>query len=667
LVFLEAEIIDEEEMNRILAATSLLIYAFFVPLFSSAQENGSISAEAFGALPEILSVQISPDGNKILILKTINGEIVIVTKMLGEDTIEENIIPYDDGIFNWAIWVSNDRILASVKFEGHEDRAKNLRVSSQRRLLSMTWDGNDMINPNRFRKRGRTNRAFSRRQPQLQDRLIDILKDDPDHVLVQMDIDRLGEPAVYKLNIKTKKRTRVLKGRRSVDYWMTDQNHDVRYGEGFVELKGSRGVRHVAYYRKSINEKWITLFDYDETDEPRPFYFEGFTKDDAVVYITANDEMGNRALYTYNVDSHKKINKIAGDSDYDIVDVAIGEDYELEYYSYYRDKPDIVRLKNHGKILDQITDEVFNGLSVSISSHSKDKNKVILNVSSPKMPATFYYLDISTKELNKIGQSYGGIDQSKLSMKEPITYIARDGVEIPGYLSRPASGALNSPTIILPHGGPMARDGWSFDYWTQYLTTRGYAVLQMNYRGSTGYGEEFRRMGYHEWGRKMLYDINDGAKWMIEQGYSDREKICIMGGSYGGYAALQSIVLGEVEYKCSVAFAPVSHIQGLMQSLKNAPGFKSYKSYVESEEWSLNEASPSFNIDKINIPVLLFHGSKDMSVPIVQSRGFRDRMESADKELKYIEFEDGDHFLSDEKHRMKFLMETGKFLSEHLK
>lgn len=654
-------------MKRLLSIISVLFFVACGSLYSHAQETESISAEAFGALPEIVSVQISPDGSKILILKTIDGEIVIVTKFLEGENSEENVIKYDDGVFNWAIWASNVRILASVKFDGHEDRAKNLRVSSQRRLLSMTWDGNDILNPNRFRKRGRTNRAFSRRQPQLQDRLIDVLKDDPDHILLQMDIVRPGEPAVYKLNIKTKKRTRVLKGRRSVDYWMTDQNHDVRYGEGFVELKGATGVRHVAFYRKSIDDKWITLFDYDETDEPRPFYFEGFARDDAVIYITANDENGNRALYSYNVDNNTRINKLAGDKDFDIVDVAIDENYELEYYSYYKDKPDIVRLNKLGKKFEQVISELFNGLSVSISSQSKDKNKVILNVSSPNMPTAFYYLDISTKELKKIGQSYAAIDQSKLSMKEPITYLARDGVKIPAYLSRPATGASNSPTVILPHGGPMARDGWSFDYWTQYLTTRGYAVLQMNYRGSTGYGEEFRRLGYHEWGRKMLYDINDGAKWMIDRGYANPEKMCIMGGSYGGYAALQSIVLGEIEYKCSVAFAPVSHIQGLIQSLKDAPGIKSYKSYVESEEWSFDEASPSYNVDRINVPVLLFHGSKDMNVPIVQSRGFRDRMEDANKELKYVEFEDGDHFLSNEKHRIRFLKETGKFLDEHLK
>ena len=191
---------------KLLIALSLMIFVSGGSCYSYAKQHGSISAEAFGTLPEILSVQISPDGTKLLMLKSINDEIVIVTKFIEDETSEENIIRYDDGVFNWVIWTSDDHLLASIKFLGHEDRAMNLRVSSQRRLLSMTWDGKDIINPNRFRKWGQTNLAFSNRQPIIQDHVVDVLKDDPDNILVQMDIKKINVPAVYKLNLKTKKK-----------------------------------------------------------------------------------------------------------------------------------------------------------------------------------------------------------------------------------------------------------------------------------------------------------------------------------------------------------------------------------------------------------------------------------------------------------------------------
>ena len=204
---------------------------FFVLFFitPNALLAKSISAEDFGSIPDVLSVQISPDGSKILMLRNINSKIMLVTRKLGDPEGIENIIPNNDGIYNWAIWASNDRILASVRFRGHEDRGRSLQVKLQRRLVSMTWDGKEQINPLRFEKFDRLRRAFVKRQPQIQDTIVDILKDDPDHILLQLDIDAGDEPAVYKVNIKTRKRSRVIRSRRAVDVWVTDQNQRQSY------------------------------------------------------------------------------------------------------------------------------------------------------------------------------------------------------------------------------------------------------------------------------------------------------------------------------------------------------------------------------------------------------------------------------------------------------
>ena len=306
--------------------------------------------------------------------------------------------------------------------------------------------------------------------------------------------------------------------------------------------------------------------------------------------------------------------------------------------------------------------EHFPDQTVSIDSQSQCKNEIIVSVISPIVPPEYYFMNIIDGTIKRIAQSYQNIDRDKLSPMVPVSYQARDGLEIPAYLSLPKEKKQNLPAIILPHGGPMARDGWNFDYWVQFLTTRGYAVFQMNYRGSTGYGETFRKAGYHEWGGKMLDDIDDGANWMIAQGFADPDNICIMGASYGGYAALQNSARGGVDYKCAVAFAPISNISALMHHLRNINGFQAYLEYVDSDEWTFEEASPSSNIDKINIPVLVMHGSNDLSVTVMQSRSFYKSMKEAGKDIRYVEFEGGGHFLISEKFRMQLLSEIEIFL-----
>lgn len=644
-----------------------VVFLVLIQLPSLAQQSLSISADAFGSLPEIYSVKISPDGDRILTLEKRDGEIILITRSLNDQAATENLITLERGQYNWAEWVSNDRIIASYRYAGHADRDASLRLQLQRRLLSIVWDGSEIFNPHRFRRAGRLVGSVGPRQPQLQDVVIDMLKDDPEHILIQMDVDKVLEPAVYKLNVRTKRRSRVLQSRRIIDFWMTDQDHVVRYGEGTSIQRRKDEVRHVAQYRKSLNEKWITLFDYDEVKDDRPFYFEGFSEDTNVIYIMADGENNKRGLYTFDVNSKEIIEKIAGSDDYDIVDVSFDDNKRLEYYQYYRERPYFVRFDQEGKYLDKYFAEKFPGQTVTVENKSRDKKKIIFKVTSPTEPGTYYILDRNNDQYQQLGEIYQKLDKDKLSPMEPIIYQARDGLEIPAYLSLPKTGGSEKfPTIIMPHGGPMARDGWRFDYWTQFLNARGIAVLQMNYRGSTGYGEDYRKLGYHEWGRKMLEDINDGTKWMIEQGYADPERVCIMGGSYGGYAALQTNVKDGSLYKCAVVFAPITNLTGLINTMERNEGFKIYEDYLRSDDWTFDQASPLENIDKINLPILLFHGDRDLNSPVRQSRSFYNKMDKAGKNIKYIELEDGDHFLSNEEHRIEFLKEVEKFLEEYL-
>lgn len=644
----------------------LCAQAVFVSV--NAQTIEPISANSLGALPQIRSVKISPGGDKILMLKNIDGEIKLITRVLSAPPSNEHIISAQKGDFNWAEWTSNDHFLASYRYINGKGGGDKRTVRLERRLQSMTWDGKNIINPVRStNNRGFFDQVFIE-QPQIQDTVIDMLKDDPDHILLQLDKENDKKFAVYKVNIHTKKRVRILRSKRNVDWWITDHNHVIRYGEGVMNLYRGEKIRRRAFYRTSENDDWIQLFEYDEVTQERPFYFAGFTESPNVIYVKSNDsETGKLSLFTYDIEKTKILKKISGYLNFDIDSVFTDDDGKLEFHTYYDERPKYSHYQEDGIALIKEIEDQFPSMAYSIINKSKDKRKVIVYVTAPQNPGSFYLYDIDEDNWTLLGEKFPAVNTEYLSEMKEITYTARDGLKITGYLSRPAgSEGKRLPMIIMPHGGPQSRDTWRFDYWTQFLTSRGYGVLQMNFRGSLGYGEEFRDLGYREWGGKMLDDINDATKWAIKNEFADPNRICIAGASYGGYAALQGVVKDGSLYKCSISFAPVTDLTTFMVSLEDAVGYQSYVDYVKSEELSYDEASPAQNLDRLNIPVLLMHGTDDANVPVVQSRDFYKKMKDARKNITYIEFEKGDHSLSDQKYRIQFLKEIEIFLEKYL-
>jgi dipeptidyl aminopeptidase/acylaminoacyl peptidase len=254
-----------------------------------------------------------------------------------------------------------------------------------------------------------------------------------------------------------------------------------------------------------------------------------------------------------------------------------------------------------------------------------------------------------------------------------VTYSARDGLEIPAYLSLPP-GAMNPPqrllpAIVLPHGGPIAQDVAAFDPWVQLLTNRGFAVLQMNFRGSTGYGREFRTSGFKQWGQAMQDDVTDGTRWLIEQGLADPEKICIFGGSYGGYAALMGAVRESGLYTCAVSLNGVSDLIALMDHQRRYAFYEAAVAHI-GDRWTdrkmLKENSPVNRADEIKIPVLLVHGTDDRTVPYSQSNAMANALEKADVTYQYLKIENADHSLTRGDHRLEFFTALDKFLGTYL-
>ena len=250
-----------------------------------------------------------------------------------------------------------------------------------------------------------------------------------------------------------------------------------------------------------------------------------------------------------------------------------------------------------------------------------------------------------------------------MAEKQAVNYEARDGLAIEGYLTLPRdAGEGPLPAIIFPHGGPISYDGSGFDYWTQYFASRGYAVLQMNLRGSAGDGYDFMASGLKSWGLEMQNDVEDGTRWLIEEGIADPDRICVVGASYGGYAALMEASRNPDLYQCAVSFAGVTDVAELVTSHKRYGNYDAVREQAGSGFSELRERSPLHNAETIDIPVLLVHGTRDRNVRVRHSQKMAKELEKEGKDVAYLELEDGDHYLSMQENRIAFFRAMDAFL-----
>ena len=301
---------------------------------------------------------------------------------------------------------------------------------------------------------------------------------------------------------------------------------------------------------------------------------------------------------------------------------------------------------------------------------AEDPNKTIIYSESDNNSGTFGYYDFSKDRYDFIAHNYPEIPSEWISPKTKITYKAKDGLEIPAYLTLPPNkDAKNLPLIVMPHGGPHSRDRLGFDWQVSALASRGYAVLQPNFRGSTGYGAAFLEAGYGQWGAKMQTDLSDGVRHLVSQGIVDAKRVAIYGASYGGYAALAGATLDLGVYRCAISIAGVSDIKDMLEFEKSETGSgKSSTVLAWKRSWGvadLKAISPINYIDRVSIPILLIHGKSDTVVPVRQSQRMAKALKSAGKIVDYIELEKEDHWQSRPASRLEMITRIMDFLQKH--
>jgi dipeptidyl aminopeptidase/acylaminoacyl peptidase len=313
--------------------------------------------------------------------------------------------------------------------------------------------------------------------------------------------------------------------------------------------------------------------------------------------------------------------------------------------------------------------------SLTPVSMSQDGRWWLFGVSSPDERGAYWLMDRQTKALTLVADRYPGLPSARLGRRQAYVYTARDGTSIPGYLTRPPAsfGARDLPLLVMPHGGPEARDSLNYDRWAQFFATRGYLVFQPNFRGSTGYGPAWVQAGYGQWGGLMQNDLTDGVESLIRSGEADRSRICIMGASYGGYAALYGGATQPELYRCVVSWAGVSDLAGLVQTELKAHGARSDRyEYARTaigdprtELERLTRASPITYAASYRPPVLLLHGSRDESVPVEQSERMAAALKAAGHDVSLTIVPEG-HVDWSHEHESAALAQIAAFLERNI-
>jgi dipeptidyl aminopeptidase/acylaminoacyl peptidase len=317
----------------------------------------------------------------------------------------------------------------------------------------------------------------------------------------------------------------------------------------------------------------------------------------------------------------------------------------------------------------------FPNKKVSIVDYTPNHRRVIASVQSLSDPEKYLIFDVASDQITPIGSSMPALDNVAMGQIHSTTFKSRDGVDIPVYVTTPPghNDAKNAPTIIFPHGGPASRDVPEFDWWAQFMASRGYVVIQPQFRGSTGFGEAFEQAGKRQWGKRMQDDISDAVAWAVREGVTDVARVCIVGASYGGYAALAGATMTPDLYKCTVSVAGVSDLPQMMREeivdagTARASSVNYWANHVGSDDRAAVEAaSPSRLAANVRTPILLIHGKDDSVVKFAQSRTMANALRAANKPFKLVELAGEDHWLSRGSTRLQMLREIDAFLAENL-
>ncbi|HSG92048.1 MAG TPA: S9 family peptidase [Pseudomonadales bacterium] len=622
------------------------------------------AVEAFARLPPIEGVRLSPDGNRLLMLVAIDGAYHVGLRDLrtGESRILMAADP-DEFRFEACRFANDLRVVCSIRSpielrsgdHGMFLRYLNNGRTIARRLLAVDVDGTNVLQL--------VPRALSRPGRDLvwnavdQGRVLSWLPGDPDHILLQIAREDRVYPSVYRLDIRTNDMTRVLSWRTGVLRWYADDAGEVRFAGGW------RGGTPFALARQ--DDGWIDI-DVATLGGVEPPCLLAFAEDGASAWVLANAGADTRGVHRVSLATGEVLETLFSDPRFDAgglhLDPLSGVPLAV---SFVADRPTLRWLDaSLGARFDAVARALPGAPSrVALMDADDALRRFVLHAEGNGTVPTWYLYDGEARQVVPLARTHAGI--GVVVESTVIRFPARDGLEIPAYLTRPSDASGPLPTVLLPHGGPWARDTGAFDYQVQLLVSRGYVVLQPNYRGSSGYGDDWLRRGFEQWGLAMQDDLMDGLDWLIAEGITDPERVCIVGASYGGYAALVASFRAPERFRCAVAFAGVADLD-VLDNHWRAYGLGDRAAARIQNGPARDRVSPVRHARDIRVPLLIVHGGNDRMVHPEQAEALVAALDAAGRPYRYIAQPGGDHHLSSEADRLQFLAAMDSFLAEHL-
>jgi dipeptidyl aminopeptidase/acylaminoacyl peptidase len=377
---------------------------------------------------------------------------------------------------------------------------------------------------------------------------------------------------------------------------------------------------------------------------------------------------GLRALYSVTLDAQPHEELIYSRTDVDVDSlIQIGRRQHVVGAEYALDSRQAAYFDPNVKSLLGALSKALPQSALGVMESSADEQKMLIFSGSDRDPGVYYIFDRPSKQLQTFLVARGELEGVTLATMKPVSYPASDGTSIPAFLTVPPGkeSAKGLPAIVMPHGGPSSRDHWGFDYLAQFYAARGFAVIQPNYRGSTGYGDAWvAKNGFRSW-PTAIGDVLDAGRWLVHEGIADPAKLAIVGWSYGGYAALQSSVVDPNVFKAVVAIAPVTDLGALKDEFYYWSDYNLISDFVGDGK-TMHEGSPIEHADRIKVPVLLFHGEFDRNVSVNQSKRMAARLQAAGGRCELVTWPDLDHQLEDSAARAQMLRKSDEFLRKEL-
>jgi acetyl esterase/lipase len=656
---------------RVTVAGGLLLSS--LPLLSIA-EPAFDAAKAFGARPRVEYVSLSPDGLSVAYVAATTGQgsVVYVQSLAKGATLATKPILGASGKperLGGCDWVSNQRLVCVIY--GVVANGLLLEPVEVSRLIAINTDGTQM------QLLSTRDNYFTRGFQLGGGNIVDWLPDEDGAVLmtrVYLPDDHTGSHiGSSKRGIAIDRVDTQTLAARTIEQPSDDAVAYISDGRGIIRIMGVKSRRgamggydsgNIAYYyRKADSRDWLPMGEAvgEELNGFRPVAVDH----DANLAYGYKKLDGRLALYTVALDGSLKEELVYARPDVDVGGLnrigrrhrVVGVSYADDFSHYHFLDPDFE------KLLASLAKALPGQPSLRVTDSSMDEGKLLIRAGSDKDPGVYYLFDKKLRQLETLLAVRADLEGVKLASVKPVHYQAADGTMIPGYLTLPpgVESPKDLPAIVMPHGGPSARDYWGFDWLAQFYASRGYAVLQPNFRGSKGYGDDFfKQNGFRSW-PTAIGDVLDAGKWLVAQGIASPDKLAVVGWSYGGYAALQSAVVDPSVFKAVIAVAPVTDLLELKEQHRQWSDFLVMTREI-GEGPHVREGSPALNAAKIKVPVLLFHGEMDRNVLIRQSKEMADSLAAAGVPHELVTWPNLDHQLDDSAVRAEMLRRSDAFL-----